>query len=68
MTKAQKFCLEVAKMAEELKISVFVVTEGASITRNSNCQAVENARKSHIKWELENGFLPDHDWNKINNK
>ena len=37
----------------------FLVTYGASITSNNNCEAVRIARKNHIEWEKEHGFNPN---------
>ena len=62
--KARKFCLEVKKLAKEYDLPFFVVTDGASATRNNDCSAVKNARDAHIKWEQENGYDPFEDWEK----
>jgi hypothetical protein len=62
--KARKFCEEVKELAKKYNLPFFVVTDGASITSNNGCEAVKNARSSHIKWEKENGFDPDEDWSK----
>ena len=64
LTKAQQFCLEVKKLAEEYELPCFVVTDGASATVNSNCEAVAHARKAHIEWEKEHQIDPNHTWEK----
>ena len=64
LTKAQQFCLEVKKLAEQYKLPFFVVTDGALATVNSNCEAVAHARKSHIQWERKNQIEPHHSWEK----
>lgn len=62
--KAREFCMEVKKLAQKYDLPFFVVTDGASATHNNGCEAVKNARNSHIKWEKENGFNPYEDWSK----
>lgn len=62
--KAREFVSDVLKLAKSYNLSVFVVTEGASGTMNNNCDAVRNARDSHIKWEKKNGHDPYEDWSK----
>ncbi len=64
LTKAQQFCLEVKKLAEQYKLPFFIVTDGASATVNSNCEAVSYARKSHIQWEKKHQIDPNHNWEK----
>lgn len=59
---ARLFCLEVVKLAKKKNLPVFVVTDGASATSNSDCEAVRHARNSHIEWEKQHGFDPEHDW------
>ncbi len=54
--------MEVECLATRYGLPFFVVTEGASMTRNKDCKAVENARISHIRWEQENGIDSDEDW------
>lgn len=61
---ARNFCLEVRELAEKYNLPFFVVTNGASATNNNGCEAVKNARDSHIKWEKKNGFDPEEDWSK----
>lgn len=60
--KARKLVMEIAKLAEQYKLPIFAVTEGASITRNNGSAAVRNARLAQIKWEKANGEDPDEDW------
>ena len=60
--KTQRFCLEVEKLASKYKLSFFLVTEGASITRNNNCEPVSNARKAHIEWEKKHNINSREDW------
>ncbi|MGL5713581.1 MAG: hypothetical protein ACRCXX_04085 [Cetobacterium sp.] len=62
--KAREFCLKVANMADELGLPVFIVTDGASATRNTDCDAVRNARDAHKVWEKKHGISSTHDWNK----
>ena len=62
--KARKFCKEVRNLAEKYDVPFFVVTDGASAISNNGCSAIEHARLSHIKWELENGEDPYEDWEK----
>ena len=49
--RARKFCKEVKLLAKEYDLPFFLVTYGASITSNNNCEAVRVARKNHIEWE-----------------
>lgn len=60
--KAREFCRKVRKLADEADLPFFVVTDGASATKNNGCLAVKCARDNHIKWEKDNGFNPDEDW------
>ena len=62
LTKAQQFCLDVEKLALEYNLPFFLVTEGASITRNTNCEAVRMARKKHMDWEKIKGLDSKHNW------
>lgn len=64
LEKARKFCQEVKEIARKYDLPFFVVTDGASATNNSNCEAVKNARDNHKKWELEQHFDPEEDWEK----
>ena len=60
--KARQLVMEIAKLAEQYKLPIFAVTEGASITRNNGSAAVRNARLAQIEWEKANGEDPDEDW------
>ena len=62
--RARKFCKEVKLLAKEYNLPFFLVTYGASITSNNNCEAVRVARKNHIEWEKEYGFNPNEDWSR----
>ncbi|MBR6231495.1 MAG: hypothetical protein IKQ99_00160 [Alphaproteobacteria bacterium] len=62
LTKAQQFCSEVKKLAQQYDLPFFVVTDGASAIQNKDCEAVANARRAHIKWEIEHGIDPKHQW------
>ena len=64
LEKARKLCKEVEALCKKYNMSFFFVTEGASITRNNGNYAVRNAREAQVKWEKENSFDPDEDWNK----
>ena len=66
VNKSKEFCQKVKELAKEYNLSFFLVTEGASITSNNNCEAVKNARDNHIKWELEHNLDPYEDWSKDN--
>ena len=62
--QARQLCLEVEKIAEKYNLPFFFVTEGASITRNKDCDAVAAARKAHTQWELQHNIDSNEDWNK----
>ena len=62
--KAKNFCLEVEKLASKYGLSFFLVTEGASMTRNKDCEAVSNARQCHMEWEKSHKIDSDEDWQK----
>lgn len=64
ITQARNFCKEVADLAEKYDLSFFLVTEGASITRNNGVEAVRHARECHEKREKKNGHDPNEDWMK----
>ncbi|MEL3908059.1 MAG: hypothetical protein P1P64_03460 [Treponemataceae bacterium] len=50
--KAKSFIKDIKFLSEKYGLSVFAVTEGASIYNNyNNYEAVRVARDSHIKWE-----------------
>lgn len=62
---ARKFLQEVDDLSKKYDANFFIVTDGASMTRNGRGKsepAVKNARDSQIKWEKKNGGNPDEDW------
>lgn len=60
---AREFIREVIELGEKYNANFFIVTDGASATRNNgNNDAVRNARLAQIEWEKRNGFDPDEDW------
>ena len=46
--EARKFCYEVKLLAEKYDLPFFLVTDGASVTVNNNCDEVRHARLCHI--------------------
>lgn len=60
--KARQFCYEVGELAKKYGLPVFVVTDGASLTRNNDCEAVRVHRELQIQWEIKNDYDPDEDW------
>lgn len=64
LERARKFCKEVKCLAKEYDLPFFLVTDGASVTSNNNCEAVRVARENHIEWEKEHGFNPEEDWSR----
>ena len=69
--EARKFVKDVDKIAKKYGANYFVVTDGASGTRNNKYgnlpisnPAVQHARDCHKEWEKENGFEPNEDWEK----
>lgn len=65
LEKAREFCKEVKNLSEKYGLDFFMVTEGASITKSTKGNsAIKNARQSQIRWERENGFDPNEDWNR----
>jgi energy-coupling factor transporter ATP-binding protein EcfA2 len=64
LATARKFVSDVGKLAKKYDANYFIVTDGASGTRNNGNPAVRNARLAQEKWERENGFDPDEDWSK----
>ena len=64
INKARSFCKEVKELALKYELPFFVVTDGASVTSNNNCEAVRVARKNHIEWEKDHGFNPNEDWSR----
>jgi len=59
---ARKFCSEVKALADKYNLSFFLVTEGASITKNNGCEAIKNARSAHKEWERCHGFDLEETW------
>ena len=64
LKKAREFVEKVKELAALYDLPFFVVTDGASATNNTNCEAVKNARDNHKKWEEKNKFDPKEDWSK----
>ena len=62
LTKARQFCLDVEKLALQYGLPFFLVTDGASMTRNKDCSAVEHARQKHIEWEEDHFIDSREDW------
>lgn len=62
LEKARKFCYEVGELAKKYNLPVFVVTDGASLTRNNGNTAVRFHREKQIEWENQNNFDPNEDW------
>jgi len=59
---ARQFILAVQALAKQYDLPYFIVTEGASAISNNGCDAIEQARKAHIEWEMCHGIDPSHDW------
>ena len=62
---ARKFLQDVDNLSKKYDANFFIVTDGASMTRNGRGKsepAVKNARDSQIEWEKKNGGNPDEDW------
>lgn len=62
---ARKFLQEVDNLSKKYDANFFIVTDGASMTRNGRGKsepAVKNARDNQIEWEKKNGGNPDEDW------
>nr|DAK78081.1 MAG TPA: hypothetical protein [Caudoviricetes sp.] len=57
--KAKQFVDDVGVIAKKYRLPVFVVTDGASLTDNNGCEAVEHARAAHKDWELKNNITDD---------
>lgn len=57
--KAKRFVKDVGAIAKNYGLPVFVVTDGASLTDNNGCEAVEHARAAHKDWELKNNITDD---------
>ena len=68
---ARKFLQDVDNLSKKYDANFFIVTDGASMTRNGRGKsepAVKNARDSQIEWEKKNGGDPDEDWLKHTNE
>ena len=68
---ARKFLQEVDDLSKKYDANFFIVTDGASMTRNGRGKSepvVKNARDSQIEWEKKNGGDPDEDWLKHTNE
>lgn len=62
LAKARQFVTDVKHLANEYKLPVFVITNGASGYSNNGCEAVKHARDSHIEWEKKHRADPYEDW------
>ena len=62
--KAREFCSKVKELAKTYDLEFFVVTEGASATNCTKCEAVKNARDNHKIWEEKHNFDSKEDWAK----
>ena len=65
VNEARKFLQDLDKISQKYNANFFIVTDGASMTRNGRGEsnpAVKNARDSQIDWENKNGGDPDEDW------
>lgn len=56
LEKARKFCYEVGELAKKYNLPVFVVTDGAFLTRNNGNTAVRFHREKQVEWENQNSF------------
>lgn len=61
---AREFVNKVGQLAKKYDANYFIVTDGASGTKNNGNPAVKNARDAQIEWEKNNGFDPNEDWSK----
>ena len=71
VNEARKFLQDVDKISQKYNANFFIVTDGASMTRNGRGEsnpAVKNARDSQVDWENKNGGDPNEDWLKNNVK
>ena len=68
LSDAREFVSKVLDLAKSMNLNCFVVTDGASGTRNNGNEAVENARKAHINWERKKGYDPFEDWSNQDKK
>ena len=57
---ARSFVTTVGRLAKSYDLPVFVVTDGASLTHNENCEAVRHARICHIEWEKQHAIEAAH--------
>ena len=65
VNEAKKFLQDIDKISQKYNANFFIVTDGASMTRNGRGEsnpAVKNARDSQVDWENKNGGDPDEDW------
>ena len=65
----RKFLQEVDNLSKKYDANFFIVTDGASMTRNGRGKsepAVKNARDKQIEWEKKNGGNPDEGLKHIN--
>ena len=65
VNEARKFLQDVDKISQKYNANFFIVTDGASMTRNGRGEsnpAVKNARDSQVDWENKNGGDPNEDW------
>lgn len=62
LSKAKEFCNKVKNLAKEYNLSVFIATDGTSLTYNNDNPCVKFHREKQIEWENQNGFNPNEDW------
>ena len=65
VNEARKFLQDVDEISQKYNANFFMVTDGASMTRNSRGEsnpAVKNTRDSQVDWENKNGEDPNEDW------
>ena len=65
VNEARKFLQDVDEISQKYNANFFMVTDGASMTRNGRGKsnpAVKNARDSQIDWENKNGGDPNENW------
>lgn len=59
MSTEKKFAQEVAQLAKQYGVNVFMITEGYSVYINSgNNPAVRNARSTFCEWEARGPVTP----------
>lgn len=62
--RVRLFLSQVRNLAEEFDVNFFCVSDGASAMSNDGTnEEISRLRRLHEKWEKENGFDPDEDWN-----